>query len=122
MLKVGIMERMEWSPITYEDTVRRDQAARSQTQKMLVNSDRRLMVTTSNLEAVPLLKKMYAMLLMAKPLVINPTIADKVRTCLMKSTYRPMHKRSTSEDIAAFHFSERIMLLLNLLAVAFARN
>lgn len=122
MLKVGIIERMDWRPITYEDTARRDQAARSQTQKMLVSSDRRLMVITSNLEAVPLLKKMYAMLLMAKPLVIKPTIADKVRTCFMKSNDRPIHKRSASEDIAVFHFSERIMLLLNLLAIAFVKN
>jgi len=100
---------------------RRDQAATTQTVKILVSSARRLKVTTSNLEAVPVVKKLFAMLLMAKPPVIKPTRAARVRTCIMKSLDRPMLSRSISEDMAYITVLERIMLLLNLLAVAFVR-
>ena len=79
---VGIMERMDCSPTTYEDTARRDQAATSQTQKIPVNSDRRLRVTTANLAAVPVLKKLYAMLLIDKPLVIKATIVAELELAL----------------------------------------
>ena len=106
MLIVGIMERMDCRPTTYEETARRDQAATSQTQKIPVNSDRRLKVTTANLAAVPVLKKLYAMLLMDKPLVIKATMVARVRICFMKSLVRPMHRRNASEDIVVFHFSE----------------
>ena len=89
---------------------------------MPVNSDRRLKVTTANLEAAPMLKKLYAMLLMDNPLVIKATIVARVSICFMKSLVRPMQRRNASEDMDVSHFYERIMLLLNLLAVALAEE